>query len=357
MQRSHLQALRPLCPVCLTHGAQHPVALSRVDLGDAHQVQQGLLQCPICGMEYPIIDGIPVLLPKLREWVQGSLFHLIKRRDLSDGLDALLGDCCGPDAAWESTRSTLSSYAWDHWGEYLPVEDPHCPPGAVRALVSELMAMRDPSFGPLLDVGCGPGGSTHAMALAHPNRIVVGLDMNFSLLQAGVRVLAGEAPKLPVRQEGMVHHWHPVSQVPRADNLALWCADARLLPFAAGTFGAVSSLNLVDSVDQPLQHLSEVARVLGIGGSAWLCTPFDWSSTATPAGQWLGGHSQRGDHGGDSRQVLLGMLARGVLPFKLQEERSGSWRLRTGSRSHTRYQVWLAALAKGQDAAALETGL
>lgn len=356
MQLAHLQALKPLCAVCLGKGAQHPITLSRTDLGDDEQVQQGLLQCPVCGMEYPVIDGIPILLPKLREWVQGSLFHLVKRRDLSHSLDSLLGDCCGPDAAWESTRATLSTYGWDHWGDYMDVQDPQCPPGAVRALSQTLTGLLPGQFGPLLDVGCGPGGSTHSLALAHPERLVVGVDMNFSLLQAGARVLAGQG-ELPLRQEGVVHHWHPVRRPEPTANLALWCADARQLPFARGSFGGASSLNLVDSVDQPLQHLLELARVLGQGATAWLSTPFDWSTRATPMAQWLGAHSQRGDHGGDSRQVFLGMLDRRVLPFALQAEAAGEWRLRTGSRSHTRYQVWLAALEKGEQFAAAETGV
>lgn len=356
MQLAHLQAIKPLCAVCLGQGSQNPIALSRRDLGDESQVQQGLLQCGVCGMEYPIIDGIPILLPKLREWVQGSLFHLVKRQDLSHSLDSLLGDCCGPDAAWENTRATLSTYGWDHWGEYLDVQDLACPPGAVRTLSQRLTELLPAKPGPLLDVGCGPGGSTHSLALAHPERLVVGVDMNFSLLQAGLRILEGTG-ELPLRQEGVVHHWHPARQPETAPNLALWCADARLLPFAAGSFGGASSLNLVDSVDQPLQHLLELARVLEEGGSAWLSTPFDWSTRATPMAQWLGAHSQRGDHGGDSRKVFLGMIQRGILPLHLRAEAAGEWRLRTGSRSHTRYQVWLAALEKGEQLAAAETGL
>jgi|TARA_B110000483_G_scaffold207572_1_gene252631 hypothetical protein len=51
------------------------------------------------------------------------------------------------------------------------------------------------------------------------------------------------------------------------------------------------------------------------------------------------------------------MLERGVLPFQLHAERQGDWRLRTGARSHTRYQVWLAALEKGEQIAVAETGV
>ena len=43
-------------------------------------------------------------------------------RALSDYLESLIGDCCGPNSAFEQTRQQLSSYAWDHYGDLDPAE-------------------------------------------------------------------------------------------------------------------------------------------------------------------------------------------------------------------------------------------
>ncbi|MED5373842.1 MAG: methyltransferase domain-containing protein [Myxococcota bacterium] len=352
MLPAHLQALEPQCPRCLQQGQAHPVALARVDLADADRVLQGALGCPACGMEYPILDGIPILLPSLRDWVRGSLLHLVQRRDLSPALDSLIGDACGPGSAYDETRKTLATYAWDHWGHLLSTPDPHCPPGSLAALLDTLLDHApEPADGPLLDLGCGPGASALRLSERFEERLVVGVDMNFSLLSLGARLLRGQEAEIPRRGQGLVTWWER-AQLPNAqDQVALWCCDVRALPFRGQSFGGVSSLNLLDSVDPPLQHLQELSRVLAIGGSAWMASPFDWASRATPYEQWLGGHSQRAPHQGDSRSVLIGLMDRGVIPLEPTWEGQGPWTLRNSASSQTRYQCWLGVLSRRDETA------
>lgn len=51
-------------------------------------------------------------------------------------------------------------------------------------------------------------------------------------------------------------------------------ADAAHLPFADGSFDAVTCLEVLEHVPDPSAVLSEIARVLRTGGRAWLSMPF-----------------------------------------------------------------------------------
>jgi uncharacterized protein YbaR (Trm112 family) len=46
------------CPVC----KHHPLEL-KVTKEDARGVAEGILHCPSCGTDYPIVDGIPDMIP------------------------------------------------------------------------------------------------------------------------------------------------------------------------------------------------------------------------------------------------------------------------------------------------------
>src|SRR5207244_13600015 len=92
------------------------------------------------------------------------------------------------------------------------------------------------------------------------------------------------------------------------DLVDFWCCDATTLPFAPATFAFAQSINVIDCLAAPRDALAEMARVLRPGATALIATPYDWSPSATPVEQWLGGHSQRGALGGASEPVLRRLL-------------------------------------------------
>jgi demethylmenaquinone methyltransferase/2-methoxy-6-polyprenyl-1,4-benzoquinol methylase len=96
----------------------------------------------------------------------------------------------------------------------------------------------------VLDVATGPAG----VALAVADRIgadVVGVDLNEPMLRAGVAA---------VRRAG------------RAGQVRLALARAEDLPFADGTFDAVTFSYLLRYVDDPAATVAEMARCLRPGG-------------------------------------------------------------------------------------------
>jgi len=54
--------------------------------------------------------------------------------------------------------------------------------------------------------------------------------------------------------------------------------------------------------------LNDIGRVLENSGLALLALPYDWTATVTPVENWLGGHSQRGPHGGAAEPLLRRLL-------------------------------------------------
>jgi SAM-dependent methyltransferase len=171
------------------------------------------------------------------------------------------------------------------------------------------------------------------------------------MLRVAERVRRDGVAAYPQRRVGIVYDRREVvvADVPAA-HLGFWCADAELLPFADGTFAGALSLNVLDCVRSPLTHLIELGRVLRPGGDALLSTPYDWSVTATPLEQWIGGHSQRGPSGGSSadelRRILSPDAAAGVdTGLTIADERDGvPWRVYANERSATDYNLHLLRL-------------
>jgi SAM-dependent methyltransferase len=100
----------------------------------------------------------------------------------------------------------------------------------------------DERDGPWLDLSCGPGLFTRAMAAAAPGALVIGLDISRAMLE----VAAG-------RVQGY-------------GNVTLVRADAHALPFADGSLGGVNNAGALHAYDDPEQVFREIARVLRPGG-------------------------------------------------------------------------------------------
>lgn len=356
MRRGHFEALRPICPVCRSARPEgSPLAIAAAIREEGDDLLEGILACtsPDCLREYPVLDGIPILVAGLRGWMEGSLLQILERDDLSPELESLLGDASGPGSAFDTTRQHLSAYAWDHYGDLDPGAETNPPPGSAvrlleRALTLDTLAGETGEIppAPVLDVGCSVGRTTFRLA-ERLGRPVVGIDLSFGMLRVAGRVLREGRLRYPRRRVGMVYDRREVAvDLPGRDLADFWCCDAAALPFPGGTFALGASLNVLDCVASPRESLVELGRVLQPGGSALLATPYDWTPGATPVEAWLGGHSQRGANRGASEPVLRALLGGGhpaAVPglALAAEEPAFPWRVRLHDRSVMEYAVHL----------------
>jgi SAM-dependent methyltransferase len=100
----------------------------------------------------------------------------------------------------------------------------------------------DERDGPWLDLSCGPGLFTRAMAAAAPGALVIGLDISRAMLEVAAK-----------RNHGY-------------GNVALVRADAHQLPFVDGSLGGVNNAGALHAYDDPEQVFREIGRVLRPGG-------------------------------------------------------------------------------------------
>ena len=320
MKLAHFEALAPVCPSCrLQHGADHALVLASIAARSGDVVLEGSLHCPspACRLEYPIIDGIPLLFADIRRYIAEHIGHLTARADLAADTESMLGDCLGPGSAFDITRQHLSAYAWDNYGDLDPAEPqdgPVRPNGVGRCLHAGLARVAQRQGGPVLDIGCAVGRSSFELAQTCDG-LVLGVDSNFAMLRVAQQVLRARRLRYPRRRIGIVYDRRDFAvELPAMAQVDFWAASGMALPFRAGQFGLAVALQVLDSVSAPHALLCDIARALAPGGSAVLASPYDWSPGATPVEAWIGGHSQRGYTRGAAEPLLRSLLTPGGHP-------------------------------------------
>lgn len=321
--------------------------------GSDDDIDEGVLTCgvEVCQRVYPVVDGLPILVADLRGWMERHAHLLLRRRDLARDTEALILECLGPESPWEYARALDSGYAAAHWGQE----------AALASLVRGAFALRapddpgvlgvgagppaDPTAGPALDIGCGPGAGTFVLAerCAGP---VLGVDLNPSLLRIARDASRGRV-RFERRIEGLVYETIDLA-VPaeHGDRLDFWVADAAAMPFPDQSFGTVSAIHTLDSVADPLALLVELHRVLPTGGEAVLSCSFDWSAAATPLERWLSGHGARGLTGGRGAATLRHLLPRLGLHI-VAEDDGALWSMPSSARVTVQSRVQRLRVRKG----------
>jgi len=100
----------------------------------------------------------------------------------------------------------------------------------------------DDRSGPWLDLSCGPGTFTRALAAAVPNQLVIGIDISKAMLEVAARRARGY------------------------NNVALVRADAHELPFDDEMLGGVNNAGALHVYTDPDRVFAEILRVLKPGG-------------------------------------------------------------------------------------------
>ena len=354
------ERLGPGCPAC---------SLGRLKLREAMRVAgddivEGLIECDHTGCRhlYPIVDGIPILVRDLRRMLSEQVLGLMARSDLTETLLGLIGECCGPGSSFDSLRQHISTYTWSHWGDLDPLESLNGAGGrsATQILDKGLDRIMQPGSvcGPVLDLGCSVGRTTFRLRerLGPEAGPVLGVDLNFAMLRIAREAATRGRIRYPRRVGGIVYERREFSIPGPGGAVEFWCADALALPFQPRSFDLVVSMNLLDCVAAPRDHLASIRDLLLPGGRALLATPFDWSPAATAPEAWIGGHSPYDALKGRGERVIRSLL-NGKHPASvkglsvIEEIDSLPWVVRLHDRSSVHYETDLFVLARDNGAA------
>jgi SAM-dependent methyltransferase/uncharacterized protein YbaR (Trm112 family) len=361
LRLSHFEALRPICPVCKSRNVvdEFPLRIASVSSEFESQIVEGILLCsnPNCQSEFPILDGVPILLPNLRSYISDNLFHIVVRNDLTPITESILGDCCSQGSVLDSMKQHLSCYVWGHFADLDPNEkpDPSQHHSVVQileqalALESTTCANGPTGTEPTIDIGCGPGRTTIAIA-EQKNCMTLGVDLNFSMLRVASNILRRKRVTYPRRRVGLVYDRREFDvEFSSLDRVDFWACDGLALPFSDAIFARAIGINVLDSVGTPCSLLSSIARVLQPNGSALLACPYDWTVNVTPVEAWIGGHSQRNQDAGECASWLRRLLTNGSGPSMpaepalhlVNELDDLPWTVRLHDRSSMYYRVHL----------------
>ena len=330
MRAAHFAACRPVCPRCL-HGSGTIAPLEILDaaVSDGDTLIHGTLVCPsaACRMEFPVIDGAPVLLADPGGWLREQSTTLLARDDLPGVLNSVIGDALGPGSAHDVARQHLSLYAGAQFGAPEP--------WPLSAVIDA--AFPDPVDGPLLDLGAATGRGTLELGR---RGLALGAELNPVMIRFAQALLRTGSAPWAERQGGLVYadrtaDWPDAAGRARAD---LWVMDALALPFETGSVAGAAALNVLDCVPGPVNLIAETARVLAPGATAVFTSPYDWTGAASEPAMWLGGHSARGPGGGDSRAALRQVLDSYGFAIEAEHEMPG-WTLTLHSRARMVYDL------------------
>lgn len=349
MRSHHLTHLHPGCPVCRVG------LLAARDTDDLHG--DGVLACdqPACGARHPVIDGVPVIVPDLGGVASNQVLDLAGAGTLTSEAGDLVAAAGGPGGPLDARRQNLSTYTWGHWGDLDPAGDGPKEASVVTILERGLELVDGAEgrvTGDVLDLGCGVGRTTLELARV-TDGLVLGIDLNVSFLRAASRILRTGEVVYDLRREGVSYDRRAFAvPVDGAERVDVWCADVAVLPFQAGGFGLVTSLNLIDCIQDPRTHLQSLHDLLVPGGFAIFSSPFDWNAGATDPGAWLGGRTDP-DHA-DGHRTVRRLLAGGddaIDGLEIVGEAQGlPWDVRLHARSTMRYLVDLFVVRRTDDA-------
>lgn len=175
-----------------------------------------------------------------------------------------------------------------------------------RTLAEPLRALDLGRVERILDVGCGTGGSTVALATAWPEASTMGVDASALTLEAA-RVRA-EGHGL---DEARVRFLHVRAGAP--------------LPLADGAFDLVTCVSVLEFVSEAgarERFARELLRVLRPGGHAFVATPTPFRLREHHSRRWLGNVWRRPGYPWSSPPWQVHAMFRGATPCSL-----AAWRL------------------------------
>lgn len=222
---------------------------------------EGFLSCKLCNTQYPILEGVPLLVENFSKyasqrvntfgkWIVKCKSSGIKSYLKSEGLKIH-----GPTMSdrYEENSRWYESYL--HFRQDFPLDDKLLPllkkeikPNNIYKMLTDENLSLD---GIGLDIGCSIGSST--FELSKKLSYVFGIDLSFSFILEARKIM----------------------QSRKIYNIEFIVADATNLPFESHFFQSIVALNVIDRIDF-YKLVSSVNGCIKKQGKLVLIDPYDF---------------------------------------------------------------------------------
>ncbi|MEZ4266656.1 MAG: class I SAM-dependent methyltransferase [Myxococcota bacterium] len=252
------------------------------------------LLCPGCAAEYPVVDGVALVLPS-------GVYPTDPLGALDPAwpppVDAWCQGLASADPATPSFVETtlLGTYGLGHLPGAAPTEALRkalAPRRELSALVETWLNRHTPPRDlPILELGSALG--TYAPTwLRATDADVALLELRPSMARLSRRLLRGERVSVPWRR--VARQFVPISLELPGDALDSArvhhvIGDALAPPFLAERFGLVVAFGLIDAIWDPWVLLGQLDALVAPGGLLLLAQPFHYEPHAQPPDAWLDG--------------------------------------------------------------------
>ncbi len=330
-------------------------SLPFIEIGS--NMQYGSLSCSECGSEYPVIDFVPLLVPKPFFYLRHN-FSIIEtylahtRRPLPTSVKKSLyavflnmmnrpNEPVIPnrkgyeerfiDGVYTRFKSYFESQAGMEWepgifclGDIRNNESPQLYP----VIMDMIKKYHEPGSENAVDIACNLGGFTFMLSSLYKNSF--GFDTSFEAIHSA----SLSADK---KQIAFSHGSFTINK--NLDFLKkpnFFVSEAETTPFISDYIDLALALNIVDIVPDPVKLLKEIARITRKNGTVIITTPFVDSSKSVTRLKKIAG----------SEIEALKIISEEQGFSILEEKDDILWRLNEYKRKIVLYNLYLIVLKK-----------
>ena len=305
------------CPTCQNKLMVSSVLVDPTYSQNKTELAEGLMQCTNCKKNYPVLNGVAIILPNTNSWLRNNYYYIAEGIFTAGSLSQPIKQYLDQQGWRMSSAPANNYYELPRWVDiFLSTHYDPTPAGAdddsnLGKLISSQPSVFDfvahtlkqhtlSADSRALDVGTNVGGM--AYRLAESVNEVVAIDTAYNPILAARKIQLG----LPEKQrtirryiDGLQHEEINIGPFP--DNVEFLVASIFDLPIE-GQFDVISALNVIDVVPDPEGFINIMIDRLNLNGLLIITSPYSWGSDDVPIDNWLG------DKNTSSSKALINLL-------------------------------------------------